>query len=290
MLFSFFSRRADYLSLMRLDKPIGIFLLLWPTLWGLWVAAEGQPTLSITLIFVLGTILTRSGGCVLNDLADRKYDGHVRRTKNRPLVTGRVTVKEAIIIAGTCFLLAFFLIIGLSWLTMALAVVAVFLAGSYPFMKRWIRIPQAYLGLAFSFGSLMAFAAVRNDLPLEAWLIFVAGCFWAVAYDTEYAMVDKEDDLKINIKTSAITFGKYDTLAVVICYGIMQFCLIILGHLLDFGMFYYLGLLVALIMMAYHYLLIRQTDPARCFKAFLHNAWVGAAIFVGIALDYAVAM
>ena len=290
MSFSFFNKRADYFSLMRLDKPIGIFLLLWPTLWGLWIAAEGQPTLSITLIFVIGTILTRSGGCVLNDLADRKYDGHVKRTKNRPLVTGRVTVKEAIIIAAICFLLAFFLIIGLSWLTMALAVVAVFLAGSYPFMKRWIRIPQAYLGLAFSFGSLMAFAAVRNELPLEAWLIFIAGCFWSVAYDTEYAMVDKEDDLKINMKTSAITFGRYDTLAVVICYGIMQFCLITLGHLLDFGVFYYLGLLVALIMMAYHYLLIRHADPARCFKAFLHNAWVGAAIFFGIAINYAVAM
>ena len=275
-----------FMRLMRLDKPIGMLLLLWPTLWAVWIAANGQPSVSIIFIFVAGTILTRSAGCILNDLADRGFDGHVARTKDRPLVTGEVTVKEAITLAGICFFLAFLLILGLSALTLMLAVIAVLLAASYPFMKRIISIPQAYLGLAFSFGIPMSYAAIQNALPMTAWILFAGSCFWAIAYDTEYAMVDRDDDIHIGIKTSAITFGQADTLAVVICYGIMQVCLIWVGVRIDAGLFYYLGLIVALLMMAYHYFLIRKRVPEKCFKAFLHNAWVGAAIFIGIVADY----
>ena len=276
-----------YIDLSRLNRPIGIFLLLWPTLWAVWIASDGKPAVSIVVIFVLGTILTRSGGCILNDMADRDFDGHVERTKNRPLVTKKVSLKEAALLAAGYFCLAFLLIIGLSRLTILLAFVAVFLAASYPLMKRWISLPQAYLGLAFGFGVPMAFAAVRDALPLEAWLLFVASCFWTLAYDTEYAMADRKDDLKINIRTSAITFGRFDTLAIVASYAMMQTCLIVAGIYVGMGVIYYAGIGIATGFMGYHYFLIQKRNPQQCFKAFRHNNWVGLVIFAAIVIDYA---
>ena len=282
-------RLSAYWRLMRLDKPIGTLLLLWPTLWGVWVASGGRPSLSIVVIFVVGTLLTRSGGCVLNDLADRKFDHAVRRTAQRPLVTGEVSVTEAAVLAICCFALSFLLIIGFSRLTLLLAVLALFLAGSYPLTKRFFAIPQAYLGLAFSFGIPMAFAAVQNALPPVTWLLFFAGCLWSIAYDTEYAMVDREDDLRIGIRTSAITFGRFDVAAIMACYAGMLGLLGGAGLILNFNCFYYVGLAAAGGFMLHHYFLIRRRDPDDCFKAFLRNNWVGAVIFMGIALSYVTA-
>ena len=275
-----------YEKLMRLDKPIGILLLLWPTLWGLWIAGFGQPHWMIVWIFVMGTVLMRSAGCVINDYADRDIDPLVARTKNRPLAAGLISKEEALALASTLALISFALILPLNKLTLMLSVPAVLLAASYPYTKRFFALPQAYLGIAFGFGIPMAFAAQTGQVPALAWYLLAANMFWAIAYDTEYAMVDREDDVKIGIKTSALTFGKYAVAAVMLCYAIMLGILTWVGMKLSFKWPYYLGLATAAGLMAYHYRLIRRREPAKCFKAFLHNNWVGAAIFVGIALNY----
>ncbi|MFH1814808.1 MAG: 4-hydroxybenzoate octaprenyltransferase [Pseudomonadota bacterium] len=273
--------------LMRLDKPIGILLLAWPTLWALWVSGGGKPSPFILWIFMLGTVLMRSAGCVINDFADRNFDGHVERTRKRPLVTGEVGTREALLLAAALALFAFILILPLHRLVLELSFAALFLAASYPFTKRFFAIPQAWLGVAFGFGIPMAYAAQLYTVPNEAWLLLAANVFWAIAYDTEYAMVDREDDLKIGIRTSAITFGRFDVAAVMICYGITLSLLAIYGQLENLGLPYYLGLLVAAGIATYHYTLIRERDRARCFRAFLHNNWLGAAVFSGIVADHA---
>lgn len=279
-------RLSEYEKLMRLDKPIGILLLLWPTLWALWVASDGRPTAWIVAIFVIGTVLMRSAGCVINDYADKDFDGHVERTRNRPLAARRVSPKEALWLAAGLSVLSFLLVLPLNGLTIAMSVPAVFLAGSYPFTKRFFAIPQAYLGIAFGFGIPMAFAAFQNDIPLEAWMMLLANVFWAVAYDTEYAMVDRPDDLKIGIKTSAITFGRFDVAAVMACYAATLLILGWVGLATGGGAIFLAGLVVSAGIIAYHYTLIRERDRPKCFKAFLHNNWVGAAIFAGWVLDY----
>jgi 4-hydroxybenzoate polyprenyltransferase len=271
-----------YERLMRLDKPIGILLLLWPTLWALWLAGRGHPNLIVVWIFVLGTVLMRSAGCVMNDMADRDFDGLVQRTQNRPLATGEVSVREALVLAAALSLSAFGLVLFLNKLTILLSFAALFLAATYPLTKRFFAIPQAYLGIAFGFGIPMAFAALVGTIPSVAWLILAANIFWAVAYDTEYAMVDREDDLNIGIRSSAIFFGRFDVVAVMVCYMAMLLLLSAVGILLVLKWPYYAGLLVAGGIACYHYFLIRNRDRTACFKAFLHNNWLGAAIFLGI--------
>lgn len=275
-----------YARLMRIDKPIGTLLLLWPTLWGLWIASNGHPHPAVLLVFVLGTVLMRSAGCVVNDYADRDFDPHVERTRERPLASGKVTKKEALILAAALALAAFALVLSLNRLTILLSFAALFLAASYPFTKRFFAIPQAYLGIAFGFGIPMAFAAETGSVPPVAWIMLAANLFWTVAYDTEYALVDREDDIRIGIRTSALTFGRYDIFAVMLCYAIMLAMLAFVGIELKRGAFYYAGLLAAFSIMLYHYTLIRNRDRMRCFRAFLHNNWVGGAIFLGIVLDY----
>jgi 4-hydroxybenzoate polyprenyltransferase len=279
-------RLIAYYHLTRLDKPIGILLLLWPTLWGLWLAASGTPEISVLLIFVLGTVLMRSAGCAINDYADRDFDGHVERTAKRPLATGVIQAKEALVLAAVLALLALLLILPLNPLVWWLSVPAVFLAGSYPYTKRFLAIPQAYLGIAFGFGIPMAYAATLAAVPWPAWLLLLANVFWAVAYDTEYAMVDRPDDLKIGIRTSAITFGRYDVFAVMLCYTFSQLLLVWVGWYYQRGFFFFAGLSVAVGLIAYHYFLIRHRERQACFRAFLHNNWVGAAVFAGLVLDY----
>ena len=274
-----------YIRLMRIDKPIGTLLLLWPTLWALWLAAEGWPPLHILVIFTIGTFLMRSAGCVINDYADRDFDGHVERTKNRPLATKSVSPREALLLAAGLSLLSFVLILPLDPLVIWLSVPALFLAASYPFTKRFFAIPQAYLGIAFGFGIPMGFAAVVGEVPAVAWLMLLANVFWAVAYDTEYAMVDRPDDLKIGIKTSAITFGRFDVVAVMLCYAAALGLLAVVGAMTGAGAAYYLGLAAAAGIAGYHYTLIRARERADCFKAFRHNNWLGAVVFAGIFVE-----
>lgn len=275
-----------YIRLVRLDKPIGILLLLWPTLWGLWLAAGGVPPLKELFIFIAGTVLMRSAGCAVNDYADRDFDRHVERTVNRPLTSGQISGTEALVVTGVLTLLAGVLALQLNGLSIKLAVVAAILAGSYPFFKRFFAIPQAYLGIAFGFGIPMAFAAVRNEIPMVAWWLLLANVFWTIAYDTEYALVDKEDDLKIGIKTSAITFGRFDIAAVMACYAAFIGIMAMVGVQLNFGVPYFAALLVAAAIAIYHYTLIKQRNRALCFKAFLHNNWLGAAVLTGVIVSY----
>lgn len=275
-----------YERLMRLDKPIGILLLLWPTLWALWIAGQGQPDWLVVWIFIMGTVLMRSAGCVMNDVADRNFDGHVERTRQRPLVIGEVSVKEAGLLAAGLSLGAFCLVLFLNALTIALSFAALLLAMTYPLTKRFLAIPQAYLGVAFGFGIPMAFAALTGELPLVAWLMLLANIFWAIAYDTEYAMVDRDDDLKLGIRSSAIFFGRFDVMAILACYVAMLSLLALVGRMQQLNWPYYLGLAVALVLALYHISLIRGRQRQSCFKAFLHNNWLGAAIFVGLLVSY----
>ena len=274
-----------YERLMRLDKPIGILLLLWPTLWALWLAADGHPHWMFVGIFSLGTVLMRSAGCVMNDVADRKFDGHVARTKARPLISGEVSVKEALALAVILSLIAFVFVLMLNQLTTLLATPALFLAASYPFTKRFFALPQAYLGVAFGFGIPMAFAAVQGTVPFVAWLMLLANVCWSLAYDTEYAMVDRKDDLEIGIRSSAITFGRFDVAWIMFFYSAMLTLLAFVGHCLNLSWPYYLSLLAAFGVVLYHYQLIKNRDEGKCFKAFLHNNWLGALIFAGIFLN-----
>jgi len=276
-----------YEKLMRLDKPIGILLLLWPTLWALWLSADGRPDWAVALVFILGTVVMRSAGCVINDYADRDFDKHVERTKERPLTAGRVTTREALALFAFLCLLAFALVLVLGKpLVIWLSIPAVFLAASYPFTKRFFAIPQAYLGIAFGFGIPMAYAAHLGSVPAEAWWLLLANIFWAVAYDTEYAMVDREDDLKIGIKTSAITFGRFDVAAVMLCYALTLLLLGGVGWQLQLSWPFYLGLTLAAGIMLRHYSWIRLRDRAGSFKAFLNNNYVGLLIFLGIVTSY----
>ena len=281
------TKLALYFKLIRLDKPIGIVLLLWPTLIALWIASGGPPALHILIIFTLGTILMRSAGCAINDYADRDIDKHVKRTAERPITSGKVSGREAVAVAAVLALLAFLLILPLNTLTKQLSVAAVIIAGTYPYFKRFFAIPQAYLGIAFGFGIPMGFAAVQNSVPVLAWWLLLANVFWAVAYDTEYAMVDRDDDLKIGIRTSAITFGRFDVAAVMLCYGFSLAIVLVCGWVTGLRYWFAAGVFAAACMALYHYQLIRTRDRMQCFHAFRHNNWLGAALFAGVALDYA---
>ncbi|MBP9653024.1 MAG: 4-hydroxybenzoate octaprenyltransferase [Rhodocyclaceae bacterium] len=281
-------QRLDaYERLMRLDKPIGTLLLLWPTMWAVWIAAEGAPSLFLVWIFALGTLLMRSAGVVMNDYADRHFDPHVERTKNRPLAAGVVSEREALLLASGVTLCAFLLILPLHRLVWALSVVALFLAASYPLTKRFLAVPQAYLGIAFGFGIPMAFAAQLHTVPPLAWTMLAANIFWAIGYDTCYAMVDRDDDLKIGIKTSAITFGRFDVAAVMASYAATLGILAWVGAQAGRGIYFYAGLAVAAGMMLRHYYWIRGRERMACFRAFMDNNWVGAVVFAGLFADYA---
>jgi 4-hydroxybenzoate polyprenyltransferase len=280
------NQTRQYAMLMRLDKPIGIWLLLWPTLWGLWIAGAGRPDPNIFIVFVIGVIIMRSAGCVINDFADRKIDQQVSRTKDRPLASGAVAPAEALVLFIALGLIAIALVLTLDPLTQALAVVAAVLTISYPFMKRLIAAPQLILGAAFGWSIPMAFAAQTGEIPRLAWLIWLAVVVWAVIYDTMYAMVDREDDLKLGIKSTAILFGDTDVFIISLLQLILMLAFWLIGAAAQLGAWYFSSTLVAGLFFAYQYLLIRKRQPERCFRAFLNNHYVGAAIFIGILLDY----
>jgi 4-hydroxybenzoate polyprenyltransferase len=281
------NKLALYFRLIRADKPIGILLLLWPTLWALWMASGGHPDPTLVAIFVVGTALMRSAGCAINDYADRDFDRHVKRTAERPLTSGRIKGWEAVMVGVVLAILSFLLILPLNALTKQLSVVAVIVAASYPYFKRFFAIPQAYLGIAFGFGIPMAFAAVQNHVPAVAWWLLAANVFWSVAYDTAYAMVDRDDDLKLGMRTSAITFGRFDVAAIMFCYAMALGIDLACGWMLGLRWWFVAGVAVAAGMALYHYTLIRERDRMKCFAAFRHNNWLGAALFAGVALDYA---
>ena len=282
-------RAWDFIQLTRMDKPIGIYLLLWPTLWALWVAAKGVPSLANLLIFVLGVILTRAGGCVINDFADRKVDGHVKRTEQRPMASGKISSKEALVFFALLMGISFLLVLCTNAQTVWLSFGALALAATYPFMKRYTYYPQVVLGAAFSWGIPMAFTAETGSLPAAAWLLYIANLLWTVGYDTYYAMTDREDDLKIGVKSTAILFGDADRVIILSLQGLALGCLLLAGSHFELGGWFHLGLLAAAGCFVWEFWYTRDRDPQRCFKAFLHNHWAGLAIFVGIVLNYAVA-
>jgi len=280
------TRFYQYFLLMRLHRPIGIYLLLHPTLWALWLASKGQPSLNLIIVFVLGVILMRSAGCVINDFADRKVDPHVRRTKDRPIASGAVSSKEALYLFISLILLAFLLVLQLNFFTILLSIPAVCLAIIYPFMKRYTHFPQIILGAAFSWAIPMVFSAYLNEVPLLGWWLFLTALLWTVAYDTQYAMTDREDDLKIGVKSTAIFFGKFDKLII----GILQILVLISLSLIGFdqklSLLYQIGVLGMAGFFIYQQYLIKDRDPARCFEAFLNNHWAGLVVFMGLALSY----
>lgn len=279
-------RLRDYALLMRLHRPIGILLLLWPTLWGLWFAGAGRPDLYIVTVFVFGVVLMRSAGCIINDYADRGIDPHVARTRERPIAAGRVAPAEALALFAALCLAAFALVLTLNRLTVLLSFAGVFLAATYPFLKRHTHLPQFYLGVAFGWGIVMAFAALTGSVPVLAWILFFANVFWSVAYDTAYAMVDREDDLKVGVKSTAILFGNQDRRLIGVFHALTLVLLGIAGGLAGRGILYYTGLGLAAALAVYQQYLLRGRAPAGCFKAFLNNNWFGAAVFAGLALDY----
>jgi len=278
-------RLTHYERLMRLDKPIGILLLLWPTLWALWLSAPGVLRLNVLLIFLVGTVLMRSAGCVINDYADRKFDAQVKRTSDRPLATGQVRPAEALVLAAVLALLAFVLVLQLHRTAILLSFVGLAVTVAYPFLKRFFVFPQAGLGIAFSFGIPMAYAAQRGYVSAAAWALMAATLFWIIAYDTEYAMVDRDDDIKIGVHSSAILLGRYDVMAVMGCHGIFLTAMTAIGLWNRLGLPYFIGLAVAAGLIAYQYVLIRGRDREKCFKAFRSNNLVGMAIFTGIVFD-----
>jgi 4-hydroxybenzoate polyprenyltransferase len=281
-------RRLDaYERLLRLDKPIGTLLLLWPTLWAVWLATRGRPSIELVAIFGVGTLLMRSAGCALNDYADRDFDGRVARTRDRPLAAGEIRPAEALVLAALLAATAFGLVLMLNRFALLLSVAGLAIAATYPYAKRFFALPQLYLGVAFGFGIPMAYAAVWEMLPRECWMLLAANIFYAFAYDTEYAMVDRDDDAKIGIRTSALTLGRYDVAAVMASYAAMLALLAAVGMMLRLRWPHYAGLAVAAALMVYHYFLIRDRSRAGCFKAFRHNNWVGAAVFAGIVAHYA---
>ena len=278
------NRFISYAYLIRLDKPIGTLLLLWPTLWALWLASDGVPDLKILCIFIVGTFLMRSAGCAMNDYADRDFDRYVKRTQARPVTSGKISGKEAVVVAAILALLAFLLIQPLNSYTKKLSFFALAVAFIYPFTKRFFAMPQAVLGIAFGFGIPMAYAAILNDIPLEAWILFVGNIFWAIAYDTAYAMVDREDDRRLGLCTSAITFGQYDVLAIAFSYAILFISQIWVAQLANLNNYYLLGWFTALACAIYHLKLISTRKPEECFAAFRHNNWLGGFLFLGIVL------
>ena len=282
------AKTSALLQLIRFDKPIGTLLLLWPTLWALWIAAGGIPDYDLLAIFVLGTFLTRSAGCIVNDLADKRVDGAVKRTSGRPLVTGAVTEKDALALFVALMLVAFVLVLFTNTLTIMLSLVAVLLASTYPFMKRYTHLPQVVLGLAFSWGIPMAFAAQSGGLPPALWLLFLGNLLWIVAYDTMYAMVDRDDDVSAGIKSTAILFGRHDRRAVAALQILCLLTLYLAGREFALGAYFKLSLLVSAGLFGYQQYLIRNRERDACFRAFLHNNWVGIAIFAGIVLHYGV--
>lgn len=285
---AFIAKRLDaYERLIRLDKPIGTLLLLWPTLWAVWLAAEGEPQVEMVMVFVVGTILMRSAGCAINDYADRDFDLHVERTRSRPLAAREIRPNEALAVGAVLAAAAFALVLFLNRFAIALSFLGLAIAVSYPFAKRWFALPQAYLGIAFGFGIPMAYAAIQERLPPECWLLLAANIFYAFAYDTEYAMVDRDDDARIGIRSSALTLGRWDVAAVMASYGAMLAILAWLGVLAQLAWPYYAGLACAGAMMLYHWRLIRGRSREGCFRAFRHNNWVGGAIFAGIVISYA---
>lgn len=283
---SFLERFNAYIRLMRLDRPIGIYLVLWPTLWALWLAAEGVPDWNLLLIFILGAVLMRSAGCVINDFADRKVDGHVSRTRQRPLVTGMVSSKGAISLFVVLVLAAFGLVLLTNDLTIKLSLGALALASGYPFMKRHTHLPQVVLGAAFAWSIPMAFAAQTGELDHSLWVLYTAVVLWTVAYDTFYAMVDREDDLKIGIKSTAILFGDQDKVMTTCLQVMTLIALLMVGQRFELGLFYYLGLAGAAGLFVYQQKLIKDREPKPCFRAFLNNNWVGLVVFLGIVADF----
>lgn len=277
-------RLREYVLLTRLDRPIGILLLLWPVLWALWLASDGLPEPKLLVIFLLGTVLTRSAGCIVNDLADRDFDPYVSRTHARPLAARRISPYEAVALFVVLSLLAFALVWQLDGRTIALSVIAVGLMLSYPLFKRFFPAPQAYLGIAFGWGVPMAYMATQGTIPAEGWLLFVAAVVWAVIYDTFYAMVDRPDDLKLGLKSTAILFGKADLAIIALCQALMLALLVMVGVQRGLGVFYFLGLVTAAVLFARQLWGSRHREPAACFKAFLNNNYVGFAIFAGIAI------
>ena len=285
---AFIARRLDaYERLIRLDKPIGTLLLLWPTLWAVWLAADGKPGAGIVVIFVVGTLLMRSAGCAVNDFADRNFDPYVERTRLRPLAAREIAPWEALVVGAILAIAAFGLVLYLNRFALVLSFLGLAIAATYPYAKRVFALPQAYLGIAFGFGIPMAYAAVRDQLPLECWLLLAANVFYAFAYDTEYAMVDRTDDARLGIRTSALTLGRWDVAGVMTSYSLMLALLALVGVLRGLAWPYYLGLVLAGAMMVYHWTLIRDRSREGCFKAFRHNNWVGAAVFAGIAASFA---
>ncbi len=285
---SFVDRLKAYAYLIRLDKPIGTLLLLWPTLWALWLASSGIPDFSILFIFVAGTILMRSAGCAINDYADRDFDRHVQRTQGRPVTSGKISGKEAVAIATSLALIAFLLIQPLNTFTKQLSVLALLVAFIYPFTKRFFAMPQAVLGIAFGFGIPMAYAAILDFIPLEAWILFIGNVFWAIAYDTAYAMVDREDDLRLGLRTSAITFGKHDVLAIGISYTILLVSQLWVAQLADLSNYFLVGWIMALGCAIYHLKLISTRGGDECYLAFRHNNWLGGFLFLGIVLGLSI--
>ena len=279
---------SAYARLVRLDKPIGILLLLWPTLCALWLATGGAPAWSLVAIFTIGTVLMRSAGCAVNDWADRHFDAHVKRTAARPLARGEIAPWEALVVGNLLAFVAFLFVLPTNTTTILLSFPAVAIAFVYPFFKRFFALPQAFLGIAFSFGIPMAYAAAHDAVPLVAWGLLVLNLLWVIAYDTEYAMVDRDDDLRLGLRTSAIAFGRADVAAVMLCYAVYLGGMAYAGWRLGAGALYYGGLLAALGCAVYHWQLIRERQREGCFKAFLHNHWLGLAVFAGVALDYAV--
>ncbi len=280
------SRWLSYLLLVRLHRPIGTLLLLWPTLWALWMASGGHPDPYLLFAFCLGTLLMRSAGCAINDYADREFDRHVKRTQMRPVTTGAIEPWEALAVAAALALVAGLLVLPMNGLTWGLAVVAALIAASYPYTKRFLALPQAYLGIAFGFGIPMAYAATLDTVPPAGWILLLANVFWALAYDTEYAMVDRDDDLRLGIRTAAITFGSRDVLAVMICYALTLALLGVSGAMQGMGAWYFGGLAVAALISAWHYSLIRDRSRDGCFAAFNHNNWWGAAVMAGVVVDF----
>lgn len=281
-------RFKDYAVLMRLNRPIGSLLLLWPTLWALWFSAQGRPDLKTLVVFVVGVFLMRSAGCVINDYADREFDPHVERTRARPIAAGRVPPREALVLFGVLCLVAFVLALTLNRLTILLAFAGAFLAATYPFLKRWTHLPQFYLGVAFGWGIPMAFAAQTDSLPPLAWTLLAANICWAVAYDTAYAMADRPDDVRVGVKSTAILFGRYDRLMVGIFHAATLALLGVAGFMADRGMLYHGGLVVAAAFAVREQWLIRNRARDACFQAFLDNNRFGAAVFLGLVLDYLV--
>ncbi|MDH5190953.1 MAG: 4-hydroxybenzoate octaprenyltransferase [Gammaproteobacteria bacterium] len=279
-------RLFQYALLMRLDKPIGILLLLWPTLWALFIAGEGHPDGLVLFVFVTGVILMRSAGCVINDYADRKIDPYVTRTRERPIASGKISSKEALILFSVLCVSAFVLVLFMNKLTIMMSFVGAFLAATYPFMKRYTYLPQPYLGAAFGWAIPMAFAAQTGEVPVVAWLMFIAVVLWATAYDTMYAMVDRRDDLRIGVKSTAILFGDADRIIIGLIQLTLIWVLILVGRHLEFGIFYYMGIVVAAGMAGYQQYLIYKREPEKCFRAFLNNNWFGVAIFGGITCQY----